>query len=68
MNFTQIYDNVNSLPYTIGNYDYKVLNLATKSIESYTWSITHKTSENVADEMFLLSYQLLKEAFNWPSL
>jgi len=41
--------------------------MMTKDIESYTWSITQTTTDNIADEMFLLSYQLLKEAFNWPN-
>jgi len=66
--FNQIYSDVSSLPYTLGNYEYKVLNLVTKTINSYTWSITQKTPKMTVDNLFLLSYQLLQEAFDWKTL
>ena len=65
MNFTQYYSSVEDLPFVMGNYTYHVYNLITKTIEEYTWSVTHKVAENELDKMFLLSYQLLQEAFDW---
>lgn len=65
MNFTQYYSSVDSLPFKIGNYTYHVYNLITKKVEEYTWSVTHKTSDNDLDKMFLLAYKLLQEAFGW---
>jgi len=65
MNFTQVYSDVNDLPFVMGNYIYHNYNLATKTIEDYTWSVTHTTPETELDKMFLLTYQLLQEAFSW---
>lgn len=59
------YPSVNALPYVPGNYTYHVYNLITKQFEDYTWSVTHTVAENNVDKIFLLSYQLLKLAFNW---
>lgn len=65
MNFTQYYSSVDDLPFIMGNYTYHVYNLLTKTIDDYTWSVTHKTAETDLDKMFLLTYQLLQEAFSW---
>jgi hypothetical protein len=65
MNFTQYYSNVDDLPFVMGNYTYHVYNLITKTINEYSWSVTHKVAETELDKMFLLTYQLLQEAFDW---
>ncbi|HQF36907.1 MAG TPA: hypothetical protein PLL26_04685 [Candidatus Dojkabacteria bacterium] len=65
VNFTQIYSSIISLPFVLGNYTYHVYNLATNVIDEYSWSITHKDTENDLDKMFLLTYQLLRTAFDW---
>ena len=69
MNFTQMYSDVSSLPFVAGNYTYHVYNLTTKTIQDYTWSVTHKISDVEADldTMFLLTYQLLQQAFDWQT-
>jgi hypothetical protein len=63
--FIQHYSSVEELPFIPGNYVYHVYNLRTKNIDEYTWSVTHKVAENELDKMFLLTYQLLQEAFDW---
>ena len=65
VNFNQQYSSVKQLPYIYGNYTYHNYNLNTNSIEDYTWSISHKVAENDIDKLFLLSFQLLQEAFDW---
>jgi len=65
MNFTQMYSDVSSLPFVMGNYTYHVYNLFTKTVDEYTWSVTHKDAETDLDKMFLLTYQLLQVAFDW---
>ena len=65
MNFTQMYTSAEDLPFVMGNYTYHVYNLLTNTIDDYTWSVTHTTAETDLDKMFLLTYQLLQEAFSW---
>ena len=65
MNFTQMYASAEDLPFVMGNYTYHVYNLLTNTIDDYTWSVTHTTAETDLDKMFLLTYQLLQEAFSW---
>ena len=71
LDFSQIYSDVKELPYTLENSTYKLLNLRTKEIESYTWAIPHRhkpiEEKSKIDRMFLLSHQLLQEVFDWPS-
>jgi hypothetical protein len=65
MNFTQQYSSVEDLPFVMGNYTFHVYNLTSGDIEEYSWSVTHKEAVTDLDKMFLLSYQLLQEAFSW---
>jgi hypothetical protein len=65
---SQYYSSVTALPYVLGNYTYQIFNLSSKLIETYEWSVTNKTPSSELDNMFLLSYQLLQEAFNWQTL
>lgn len=65
MNFVQMYSDVSSLPFKMGNYIYHNYNLTTKLTENYTWSVTHKTAETDLDKLFLLAYQLLQVSFDW---
>jgi len=65
VNFKQFYNNVNQLPYVIEDNKFHLINLVTKDSQLYNWSVK-KISDNIIDEMFLLSYQLLVHAFNWP--
>lgn len=68
MNFTQQYSRVEDLPFIMGNYKYHVYNLSTDKIDDYTWSVTHTVAETDLEKMFLLTYQLLQEVFNWKKI
>lgn len=64
-NDQMFYNTIEDTPYMVWNYTYHTYDLAAKSVNEYTWSVTQKTPETELDKMFLLSYQLLQAAFDW---